>query len=305
MSTNRLDAGESVFFKRQLEFIKSRTYDEPLAPLKYAQFLPISAEAPAGATEITWRSFKAFGLAKIIADYATDFPRVDVGGEEHTVKIKDIGAMYAYNLKDIQRSALTGTNLPAKKAIGVRRVIEQKLNTIAWNGDAVSGLQGFIKYPGTTEYTVPATGTGTSKTWATKTADQILTDLNGIVNSIVVTTSGVEYPDTILMPITQLSLIKNTRIGTASDTTILQFFQANNPGIRVDWLKELDGAGTSGADIFVAYKNDAEHLTFEVPVAFEQLEEDKEGMEYQIPCRAETAGVIVYLPASIAWGEGI
>lgn len=305
MATDRLDAGESVFFKRQLEFVKNATYDEKLAPLKYMQLLPISAEAPSGATEITWRSFKTFGLAKLIADYATDFPRIDVGGVEHTVKIKDIGAMYAYNLKDIKRAALTNTPLLAKKAIGVRRAIEQKLNSIAWNGDADGNIQGFINYPGITEFTVPNTGTGATKTWSTKTPDQILTDLNGIVAAIVEGTSGVEYPDTILLPITQLTLLKNTRVGTTSDTTILKFFQDNNPGITLDWLKELDGAGAGGTDMFIAYKKDAEHLTFEIPVAFEQLEEDKEGMEYQVPCRAETAGVIVYYPSSICFGNGI
>ena len=305
MATNRLDAGESAFFKRQLEVVKNATYDEKLAPLKYAQLLPIDSSAPAGATEITWRSFKAFGLAKVIADYATDFPRVDVGGTENTVKIKDIGVSYAYSIRDIQRSALTGTPLVAKKAMAARRAIEQSLNTIAWNGDAASNIQGFIKYPGTTEYTVPNTGSGATKTWSTKTPAQILVDLNGIVASIVEGTSGVEYPDTILLPITQLTLLKNTLLGTASDTTILKFFLDNNPGITIEWLKELDGRGTGGTDMFIAYKKDAEHLTFELPNAFEQQEEDKEGMEYQIPCTATTAGVIVYYPSAIAWGEGI
>ena len=33
--------------------------------------------------------------------------------------------------------------------------------------------------------------------------------------------------------------------------------------------------------------------------------EDKKGMSYQVPVHAETAGVIVYYPASIAFGDGI
>lgn len=303
--TNRLDAGETVFFKRQLETIKSRTYDEKLADLKYAQYLPVSADAPSGATEITWRQFKQYGLARMIADYAHDFPRVDLGGVEYTVKIKDIGASYGYSLKDIRKAAIAGFDLTPRKALAARRAIEEKLNSLAWSGDSVFGIQGFIKYPGTTEYVVPATGTGSSKTWATKTADQILTDLNGLVNAVFITTAGKEEIDTILLPPAQMSLLKNTRVSSNSDTTIYQFFLNNNPGITFGVLRELDNAGTAGADIMIGYKNDAEHLTFEIPVAFEQLPEEAEGMEYVVPCHAECAGVIMYYPLSCAWGEGI
>lgn len=305
VNVKHLDAGETAYLAGQLRYIKNRAYDEVLAPLKYSQLFPISSEAPAGATEITWRSYKGFGLAKIIADYASDFPRVDIGGTENTIKIKDIGAAYAYTLKEIRRSALSGENLPARKAVTVRRVIEEKINSLAWVGDSEAGIQGFINYPGTTEYTVPSTGTGVTKTWATKTADQILTDLNGIMNSVVVGTSGVEVPDTILLPLTQFNLIKNTRMSTYADTTIYQFFVMNNPGITITWVRDLTDAVSPGVHKYFAYKKDAEHLSFELPVAFEQLQEEKDGAEYFVPCMATVGGIIVYYPASIAWGSGI
>lgn len=304
-SVNRLDGDDAIFFKRQLEYVKSQTYDEKLADLKYAQFLPISAEADAGATEITWRSFKGFGFAKIIADYAKDFPRTDIGGEEHTVKIKDLGSSYGYSIREIQRAAKAGVALEQRRAFFARRAIEQKLNTIAWSGDTAAGIQGFLNYPGTSTYTVPATGTGSSKLWSTKTADQILTDLNGIVNTVIEGTYGKENPNMILLPLAQLNLIKSLRVGTVSDTTVYQFFTQNHPGVMIDWLKELDGAAADGTDLFVAYVKDSNHLTFEIPNAFEQLEEEKEGMEYKVPCWGSTAGVIVYYPQSVCFGSGI
>lgn len=301
----RLDTNETVFFKRQLEYVKGRAYDEKYKTLKAFDLLPVSAEAPSGATEITWRSFKQYGMAKVIADYAHDFPRVDVFGEENTVKIKDIGDSYGYSIKEIRRAMLAGFDLESKRAMAARRAIDEKINSLAWNGDATNNIQGFLDYPGITEYTVPSTGTGTTKTWSTKTADQILTDLNGIVNAIVVGTNGIERPTTIILPITQYNLLKNTRIGSTSDKTIWQFFTENNPDIRIDWLTELAGAGTGTTDRFMAYVNDDMHVTLEIPVAFEQHEEDHKGLEYTIPCTAECAGVIVYYPAAVAFGDGI
>lgn len=304
-SINRLDADDAIFFKRQLEAVKAQTYDEKLADLKYAQFLPVNADTPAGATEITWRSFHGYGLAKIIADYAKDFPRTDIGGVEHTVKVKDIGVSYAYSMREIQRAALAGLALEQRRASFARRAVEEKLNTIAWNGDAAANIQGFLNYPGASTYTVPATGTGSSRLWSTKTAAQMLTDLFGIVNTVVEGTYGKEMPNQILLPLSKLNLIKQTRVGDYSDMTVYQFFTQNMPGVSIDWLRELEGAGVGSTDLFVAYVKDSNHVTFEVPNAFEQLEEEKEAMEYKVPCWASCAGVIAYYPASICFGSGI
>jgi len=300
-----LDANESVFFARELEYVKGRTYDEKYKLLKAFSLIPVSGEAPSGATEITWRSFKLYGMAKVIADYAHDFPRVDVFGEENTIKIKDLGVAYGYSIKEIRKAMMAGVPLDAKRALAARRAIDEKINSLAWSGDSTYNIQGFLGYPGITEYTVPATGTGVTKTWSTKTADQILVDLNGIVNAIVEGTNGIERPNTILMPIAQYNLIRNTRIGSTSDKTIYQFFAENNPDIMIDWLTELKTAGSGSTAQFVAYSRDPEHLSLEVPVAFEQFEADKKGMDYEIPCHAETAGIIVYYPASVCFGDGI
>jgi hypothetical protein len=145
-------------------------------------------------------------MAKVVADYAHDFPRVDVFGEEHTIKIKDIGDSYGYSIKEIRRAMMAGFDLEGKRALAARRAIDEKINQLAWYGDETNNIQGFLDYPGITEYSVPSTGSGSSKTWANKSADNILVDLNGIVNAIVVGTNGIERPSTILLPITQFNL---------------------------------------------------------------------------------------------------
>lgn len=304
-SMYKLDAGESAFFANQLNHIKASTYDEKNAPVSYREAFPVSAEAEGGATEITWRQYKGIGMAKIIADYAKDFPRTDIGGIEHTVKVKHVGSSYAYSILEIRRASMAGVPLEQRRATMCRESIERKLNALAWNGDAKAQIQGFIKYPGTSEYTVPATGTGTTKTWATKTGLQMLTDLNGIRGTVLSATNNMEQIDTILMPFAQLELLKNTLIGTASDTTVYEFFKKNNPGIEIMGVRELDGAGTGGIDMMIAYVRKPTHITFELPIAFEQLDAEKEGMEYKVPAFAGTAGIIMYYPLACAWGEGL
>jgi hypothetical protein len=305
-----LDTAQSAFFKRQLEYVKGQTYDEKLKDLKAFQAFPISSEVPSGATEVTWRSFKSYGFAKFISDYAKDFPRADVGGTEYTRKIFDIGLAYGYSLREIQRAALANLPLDSKRALAVRRGIEQKLNTIAFSGHYLSTgeemIPGFITYPAITEYAVPATGTSTTKTWSTKTAAQILVDLNGIANAVSEGTSGKEEVNVIALPHAQYNLIKQTQFNAYSDKSIYTFFLENNPGVEIVWWGELNEAGASSTDRFMAYVKDAQHVTFEIPTMFEQLEEEREGpMAWSVPAVAQTAGVIVYYPAAVAFGDGI
>lgn len=300
-----LDAGESVFFKRELEYVKTKSYDTKYKAMKGLAIVPMSTEANNGVESITWRRFSGYGVAKFISDYAHDFPSVDVAGEEVTVKPKGIGDKYHYSIKEIRSSQYSGKRLDQRRAQAARRAIDQKMNDTVISGDATTGLQGFINYTGITEDTVVADGTGSSKLFSTKTSDQINRDFNHLRNAIVVTTNGVEEPNLWLLPLAQYNYIKDTRMGTNNDTTILQFILKNNPGLRVDWLVELAGAGAGGTDRMLMGMFDEDHITHEVTQPFEQFDAQQKGMSFEIPCHAETAGVIIYYPLAFAYGDGI
>lgn len=302
----KMDAGESAFFARELEYVKSQTYDTQYKELKAFTLLPISSEAGVAAEEITYRRYTKVGTARIIADYAHDFPRVDIYGTEYTSKIKSLGDGYGYSIQEIRRSQMVGKRLDVRKAEAARRAVDQEINDIAFNGDSTYGLGGFINASGITAYTVLADGVGASKTWATKTPDQIVRDITGMVSAVMVPTNGIEVPDTLLLPLTQYNYIANTRMGIGNDTTILQYVLKNNPAIKtIDWLTELTTAGSGGVARMMVYKKDPMKLSLELPMAFEQFAPQQKGMEYFIPCHARCGGVIVYYPASIAYGDGI
>lgn len=310
MSTNpfKLDANESVFFERELEYVKARTYDAKLPALKAFELIPISTEANSGTREITFRRYKGVGLAKIISDYAHDFPRVDVYGEEQTAKVKGIGDSYGYSIPEIRQSMMTGKRLDQRRAETARRAIDELINKIAFFGEASHNLQGLINYPGITEYTVPADGgtNGNSALWSSKTPDQIVRDITGLVDAIMVPTNAREMPDTLLLPLTQYNLIANTRMGDGSDKTILRYVLDTSPVLKnIEWVIELDGAGDGGTDRMMAYTRDERNLTLEIPQAFEQFDPQQTGMSFEIPCHSETAGVIVYYPLSVAYADGI
>lgn len=302
----RLDSNESAFFNRELTYVKSKTYDAKLAELKGLKLIPISTEAGAGVTEIAFQQYRGVGFAKVIADYAKDFPRVDVYGEEKAVKVKGIGDSYGYSIKEIRASQRTGKNLDQRRAITARRAHDEQMNKMALKSDSVNGTNGLLDYPGITEVVLQSDGVGSSKTWASKTPDQIVRDINDMINAVMEPTSAREVPDTLLLPIAQYNDLSTRRVGEDGTKTLLKYILENSPYIkRIDWLSELKGFGAGTTNRALVGIFDEEHITLEIPQPFEQFEAQQEGMEFTIPCHSECAGTIIYYPLAFAFADGI
>lgn len=299
------DSSLSAFFLRELESIETRTYDTKYKKLKYADLIPIDTADDPGAETITYRRYTKVGIAKFIADYADDAPRCDVYGDEISVKAKTIGDSFGYSRQEIRRSRMHGKSLDQLRANSARRAVEEKLNSVAWDGDSAYGYSGLIDYPGITEYTVP-NGAAAATEWTSKTPDEVVADLSGIVTAVITSTNGVESPDTMLMPIAQFEYVNNTRMTGDSSMTILKYFLTNNQHIKtVDWLTELDGAGAGGADRFMVYSRNRETLAFKIPMPYTQLPPQEQGYGFKILTETRTAGTVVYYPLAVAFGDGI
>lgn len=220
--------------------------------------------------------------------------------------MKGIGESYAYSIKDIRRSMQAGgIPLDQRRAVAARRANDEKTDSIALFGDAASGLQGLLNYTGIGAVTL-ANGAAGTKTWATKTNDEILADIQAITDAVMIPTNAREVPDTLLLPLSKYNLLANRRLGSANDTTLLQFILKNNPYLKtIDWLNELAGAGTSGTDRMLVGTFDEDHITFELPQPFEQFTPQPEGMAFKVPCHSENGGVIIYYTAAFQTADGL
>jgi hypothetical protein len=301
-----LDADESIFFARELEHIKSKSYDIQFAELKARSLIPVSSEAGPGAESITYEQYDQVGVAKIIASYADDLPRADIKAKEFTSIVKSLGSSYGYNLQEIRAAKMAGKSLSERKLKAARRAMAQKENSAAWFGDADANCQGLFDNANINSVTIPNDGTGPSTKFEDKTADKILRDLNSMATAIHDVTLGVESPDTLLMPLKQYNQIFTTQLSTGSDMTIGKFFLENSPHIKeIVWLNELKDEGGAGVDSMVAYKKSPDKLSLEIPLDFEQLPVQERNLEFVVNCHQRFGGVIIYYPLSVAKGQGI
>ena len=300
-----LDEGESIFFARELEHVKGKTYDIKFPNLKARLLFPLDFAANAGAETITYEQFDQVGMAKIISNYADDLPRADVKGKEFTSKVRTIASSYGYNFDEIQSAKMTGKPLATRKANAAKRANMILENKIAFFGDATHNIQGFLDNPNLQEVTLAADGAGALTTLASKTGDQMVRDIASLFTAIHDISKGVEVGDTLMLPINQFNLISNTRIPDIN-MTVLKFVMENNPHIKeIVWVTEMKGAGAGATDKMVAYRRDPDALTMEIPSEFKQLPVQEKNLEFVVPVHQRFGGVLVYYPLSIAYADGI
>jgi len=300
-----LDANETIFFERELNYVKARSYDVQYPQLLARQLFPVDSTADTGAKTITYESYDHIGIAKLIHAYAQDLPNIEITGHETTVKIYSLGCSFGYSIQDIRSARMAGKPLEQRKANAARYQMAKLENDLAFYGDTSTNIVPFINHPNTIKPTIPA-GASTFTTWVTKTPDEIIADVGILVAAIRDTTNGIETPNTLLLPEGQYTHIATTPRSPTSDTTILNFILSSNPWVReIIPVWNLKGAGPSGVDVAILYDRNPDKLTLEVPQETEFLPVQEHALMFEVPVHGRTAGTIVYYPKSIAQGNGI
>jgi hypothetical protein len=312
----RFDSAEdaSVFFARELDFVKTQSYDVEYPELTALSLFPISSEVDPGAETVTYYTYDRNGVAKVIDNYSTDLPRADVNGKPSYAQVKSIGDSYGYSAQEMRASRLAGKSLDARKAESARLAIDTKNNQIAWRGDEESGLMGVLSTGQNIPlFTITANASGKTK-WTEKSADEILADVNGMAKQVAKVTKNVERPDTLCVPAEVYMDISTRRIPDTT-ATVLSFILEHAPYIKnVVSAAELDADSVetnpyaleeNGQGVAFLFKNDKRKLSLEIPMPFYQYPAQVRNLETVIPCEARTAGVIVYYPLSALIAVGV
>ncbi len=298
----RFDDNDTAFFARQLEFIESTLYQFDLKVLKHRAYIPVDNTPDPGADTVTYRLFEKIGLAAIINNFANDLPRSDIVGSEFRAAVKSIATSFGFSTHDLRRARMANIPLDAMKAESAQRAVDERESTIAWTGDAASGLLGFLNNPNVpTAQAAAAAGGGNAREWdgADKTPDEIIADISTGVSTIRNSTKGARNADTLLMPIPQYNKLANTPRTSTSDTTILQFISNPNNGFglsAVDWVNELTGAFSGPVDGAIFYERNPSVLQQRITMERVILPMQQRNLEFVVPVEARNGGVVVRYP---------
>ncbi|TIP70574.1 MAG: DUF2184 domain-containing protein [Mesorhizobium sp.] len=302
------------FLIRQASLIEPTVYAIRYQDIQYQTLVPVDTSAPEWIQSVTYFSMDSVGQAQWFNGNAHDVPKVEMTREkfETTVSMAAIG--YGYNLEELGTAQLLGMNLSSDKASAARRVAEEKIDSVAFIGDGGKGFLGLVNSTTPTATTAPADGTGAATTFASKTPDQVLRDINGQLTGIFTGTLGTEIADTILLPYSVLLDLSTRRIDAVNQTTILEWIERNNIYTRTTggqllirgMFGYLDTAGAGGTKRMVAYRRSPEVLKFHMPMPFRFLPAWQTGpIKFDVPGIFRLGGVDIRRPKSIRYLDGI
>jgi hypothetical protein len=303
----RMDTDFGLFVERQLEHVRSKSYDVKHRKYRIREFVPVDNTVNPGAETVSYMQYDWAGQAKLISSYAQDLPRAEVKGKEFRGAVKGMGISYGYSVQELRAAKMAGTPLDAKKANAAMNGFERTVDDIGFSGDSENGLQGLNSITNALTHS-PATKAATGTVWAVATGLEMYNDLVSLAGYSMSQTHDVEQPDTIILPSAQYELANQTLLNPAgsANTTVLAAFLANNPFIKqvAKWEK-LAGAGATATDRAICYRKDPDALQLVIPLEMVQHPAQPEGLEFVVPCEGRIGGVVCYYPLSVTYMDGI
>lgn len=306
----RLDSGATATLLRQLEYVKSQTYDVLYPTLKARMFFPVTNEAGPGAEVIVYRQWDHVGMAEVIANYADDLSLAEATVGEFFQPVKSLGKAYQYSIQDLRRAALSGNQLDMRRARACREAHERTVDDIAAVGRAKHKMRGILNHPNIPVQTAATDGTSTR--WVQgrttpKSSALIQKDMHTAVNTVRSNTREIHSPETVLLPTFEFGYIAQAPVAVDNQTNILRSFLENNPFVQnIDSWYKLDTADVAGTGprMFV-YTRSPDVMTLEIPQDFEQFPPEARNLAFVVNTHSRIGGMIVYRPLANIYVDGI
>jgi hypothetical protein len=301
------------FLIQQTTYIEAEVYRIQYPDILYSRFIPIDTSASEWAKSVTYFSLDKVGQARWFNGLATDMAIADVNRAKFEMGVEMAGIGYRYTLEEIgQAQMVPGTNLTAERAEAARRAAEEHIDRVAWMGDAEKQWTGFLNNPYVTRVDAIADGTGGSPLWTTKTADQMIRDVNDAITGVYTGSLTVEMADTVLLPVGAISTLASTRVPNTM-ANALEYVKLNNiytlttgQELTVMGLLALDTAANNGGGRMVAYRRDPRILKMHIPMKHRFLPVWQTGpITFDIPGIFRLAGVEIRRPGGVRYVDGI
>lgn len=307
----RLDANETMVLEKQLEFMRARTADIERPEFKARTLVPITSEVDPGAETWAYSQWDRVGMAKIVANYADDIPKVATFAKKFVQAIETIALGYGWSWLDLQRTARAGVPLRTRLANAVRDGFEQKIETIAALGITETGAPGLLNHPNVPTIAAAAPATGTDTTWqgGDKTPLEVVDDLLAMENAVVNNTKGVRSADTLVLPLTHLNYIAQKSIyaaapGNPMDTILSVFLSKSRTITNVEFWFYCDEAD-AGDPLAIMYRRDPTVVHMELPLEQQELPPQAKNLSLEINSVGRIGGVAWEYPLAGVTMTGI
>jgi hypothetical protein len=308
---DRMDAGESVILTQQLEQMRVRVSDILRPPFKARTLVPTTNEIDPGAESWAYAQWDRAGMAKIVANYADDIPKVATFAKKFVHTVETLALGYDWSWLDLLRAAKAGVALKSRKADAVRVGFEQRIEEIAAIGIKDTGTPGLLNHPNVPQMSVAAPATGSSAIWggADKTPYEILNDLHAAEDAILSATKMTQPPDTLILPLARYRYIDRTPLSSnaaaSPKDTILSVFLEKSKYIKnVDWWSYCDTAN-GGQPRALMYQRNPMVVHLEIPLEQQELPPQAKNLSMEVNSVGRIGGVAWEYPLAALYINGL
>lgn len=302
------------FVTSQTAHIEAQVVEVQYPDIQYSQIIPVDTSANEWAKSITYFSTNKVGKAGWFHHYAKDIHVADSERSKFEVGVEMADIGYRWSLEEVgQAMMIPGMNLSADRASAARRAYEEFVDGVAIIGDTDKEFFGITNYPGIPTAMAAVGGTPAGTTWANKTADEILLDVNNALTGMFVESLTIELADTLLLPVAALMHIATKRLNDLSSMTVFQFLQQNNVytfrtgrPLMIRELRGLETAGAGGTGRMIAYRRDPQVIKMHIPMTHRFLPVWQTGpLVFDVPGIFRLAGLEIRRPGAVRYVDGI
>jgi hypothetical protein len=314
MRMNLVDNQQAFsFLVAQTTYLEAEVYRTQYPDIIYPQLVPIDTSAMEWAKSVTYFSIDKVGKADWFSSSGTEMPLADINRNkfEQTIEMAAVG--YRYNLEEIgQAMMIPGLNLTSERAEAAVRAYEEFMDKLARFGSTSKNFAGLFNNGNIAAATAIADGTGSSALWSTKTADQMIRDVQQSLVNVYQQSLTVEMADTVLLPITNYQLLADTRIPNTAISALdylakynIYTSQTGSP-LMIRGVLNLDTAGVGATGRMMTYRRDPRVVKLHVPMVHKFLPVWQTGpVTYDIPGIFRVGGVEVRRPGACRYTDGI
>lgn len=300
----RMDANETAAFEESLEHVRAQAVDAEFPALRALQIVPLEPGIDPGSETFAWTYYDRVGLAKLIANYATDLPNIEEFGTKRATPIESVGAAFGYSLTDLRRAAKMGYQLESRKSRIAREAIDRVIDQIVAHGDTATGIPGFVNHTG-----VPLIDTGLNEDWGNATGEEILEDLMTMAFQVWTQSKQIHGSSGLRMLLgtdSYKAAASTPYSTTIPDMVLAVFLRSQSMVTEVESWQQLDLADAQGdGERAIVYEPSPDNLSAIVPIRFESMPAQAVSLHFSVPCHARVGGTVVRRPLAMAYFDGL
>lgn len=307
------DADQHAFMTAQTALVKQRVYQIRYPDVDFSRIVPVDFEGSGWESEIQHFSQDFVGKFEPISPQTTTLPLVQTTRATHLVKVATYGAAMRFNLTEVmQAMMIPGYNLRQQQEMALRRAHDQTHWDLVLKGRTDLGWNGLINSDSiVTSVDSPANGTGNSRRWAAKSAENILLDINNLLQGVYVDSNTVEMADTLALPPNVWAALASRFISGTSES-VARWIMNNNVytmksgmPLNIIEIRGLENAATGNTGRAIAYRMAPDVLRYHLLMPLNIFDPQYLNFDWNIPAMSRTGGLEILLTQAVRYFDQI